>query len=77
MTSKNRLDEVTAMTVAFHQAWCVPPTRGAVAWSDAHFRADRRVAARQVDALHAGGHWVERAEERGLLLSDDVIADAA
>lgn len=74
MTSKERLNEVTAMTSAFHEAWCVTAARPGTLWSDGHMRADRRVAARLVDCLHAAGRVVSEAEVGGPLLSADVIA---
>jgi hypothetical protein len=77
MTSKEHLDEVAAMTSAFHLAVCVSAAAPGLVWSDGHMRADRRVAVRLVDRLHADGRLVSAAEQRGALLSDDVIAGAA
>lgn len=77
MTSRERIDEVTAMTSAFHDAWCVPQGKPGATWSDGHMPTDRRVAARMVENLHAAGRVISAPEVRGVLLSDDVIAGAA
>lgn len=73
MTSKERLDEVSAMTVAYHKTQCEPAAKPGTTWPDSHYRTDRRTAARMVDHVHAGGRQLVPVA-CGQLLSDDVIA---
>lgn len=74
MTSKSRITAVDAITVALHEGLCVPTAKPHTVWSDAHLLADRRLAGKVVDRLHAAGWRIEPRDRSGTLMSADFLA---